>query len=286
MSTKRCRALFCSLAMLIGLASLAGAESPSLADRLAGLLKKELPTYQVVVVDPLTVKVGPGNELRYQFNLDQIESACETNPSDCDALLSDFAERFAEHVDLSSLPATAESLRVAVRPVDYLKQAEPLAGRLVSGPLAEGLVLICFYDRRITMQPATVSSVARLGLSAEQAIASCKANVRTILPLSKQVKDLPAHTLGALTGDNSGENSYVSSLFALHEDWAPIAARMHGRLIVAVPADDMVLYGEEEDRQAIESMSLYARQVAREASRPLSTKVFRWRSEGWEVASP
>ena len=77
-----------------------------------------------------------------------------------------------------------------------------------------------------------------------------------------------------------------SSRLIFHEDWAPIAEKLEGRLIVAVPASDTIVFGKEEDAAALDAMAALAAEMTRKAERPISKSVFRWTPDGWQVAAP
>jgi uncharacterized protein YtpQ (UPF0354 family) len=95
------------------------------------------------------------------------------------------------------------------------------------------------------------------------------------------VEDRPRGGIGLITGD-----TYESSRLLFAESWAELAKRMHGKLLVAVPATDVVLYESASRKHAVEELTKAATEVASRANRPVSVAVFRWTPGGWELAAP
>jgi hypothetical protein len=91
-------------------------------------------------------------------------------------------------------------------------------------------------------------------LSEDQAVTLAERNLAAALrPLGTVVHDLPPNGIGTINGD-----FYDSSRLILHDDWAPLSLKLHGHLVVAVPANDVLLYGEGKDRVALDAIATLA----------------------------
>jgi uncharacterized protein YtpQ (UPF0354 family) len=119
----------------------------------------------------------------------------------------------------------------------------------------------------------------RLGLAADEVFELGFDNLRKHLkPLMSIAKVTQAGQIGQLTGD-----TYHSSRLALFESWSPLAKVHSGKLIVAVPATDMVLYAGDDSPKAIEALRLLVKTTAARAPTPLSAELLRWTPQRWEV---
>jgi hypothetical protein len=56
-----------------------------------------------------------------------------------------------------------------------------------------------------------------------------------------------------------------------------------GKLIVAVPASDMLLYVGDDSPKAIEALRLLVKNATTRAPAPLSSELLRWTPQRWEV---
>jgi hypothetical protein len=56
--------------------------------------------------------------------------------------------------------------------------------------------------------------------------------------------------------------------------------------VVAVPANDVLLYVEGKDRVALGAIATLAGEAARRSQRPLSASLLAWVPGGWTVVAP
>ena len=76
---------------------------------------------------------------------------------------------------------------------------------------------------------------------------------------------------------------YHSSRLALHESWSPLATAQGGKLIVAAPGIDTILYLAEDTPVAIDALRTLTQNVMSRMPRPLSSELLRWTPQRWEV---
>ena len=100
-------------------------------------------------------------------------------------------------------------------------------------------------------------------------------------PLDPQLYPLEPSSLGILQGDG-----YTSSQFLFPDRWAAYAATFKSGLIVAVPADNVILYGRDDGPEDEGALRGYAQQMEQTAARPISDTVFRWTPSGWQAVGP
>jgi uncharacterized protein YtpQ (UPF0354 family) len=257
-----------------------------LATKVAARLRTALPDYDVEIVDKLTIKFGPHGQAREQLNLDRISAFCDANPSNCDQILPDYVAKIAVMARQMNEPITADKMRVVVRTASYIEEVEKemrggKGGGPVYAPYAADLVEVCEFDFPTSARIASKADLDKLGLSPQEALARGEANTRAALPpLAGQLRKIEGREFGVLDGDAG----YTSSRFLLHDDWAPLASSLDGKLIVAVPADNLLLYGEDRDADSESALAELAGKTAKTGERPISLAVFRWTRTGWEIA--
>jgi uncharacterized protein YtpQ (UPF0354 family) len=126
------------------------------------------------------------------------------------------------------------------------------------------------------------TSRPKLHLSEDEAVALAERNLTAALrPLGAVVHDLPPNGIGIIDGD-----FYDSSRLLLHDDWGSLSLKMHGHLVVAVPANDVLLYGEGKDRVALGAIATFAAEAARRSQRPISVSLLNWVPGGWTIVAP
>jgi hypothetical protein len=119
-----------------------------------------------------------------------------------------------------------------------------------------------------------------LKLSKPELLALASANVRAELrALGDVAKPVQAGQIGWIRG-----SVYEVSRVALHEDWAPLAQAQGGKLIVAIPTTDLVLYAADDTPVGIDAVRTYAKHVMGTASNPLSSDILKWTAKGWALA--
>ncbi len=244
-----------------------------------------MPGYQVSVAGPLSLMITKGAEPLSRSDLHTIYSFCLRNQTQCDGAVANHVRQMSATYLQPEPPPDRSRLRVVVRQAAYVDAIRRnLAGKgdPVAAPLQGGLWVVCVIDLPDAIQVVTPAHLAKLGLSAEEAISIGKQNSAAALrPLATLVEDRPRGGIGLITGD-----TYESSRLLFAESWAELAKRMHGKLLVAVPATDVVLYESASRKHAVEELTKAATEVASRANRPVSVAVFRWTPGGWELAAP
>jgi uncharacterized protein YtpQ (UPF0354 family) len=241
-------------------------------------LRRAIEGEAVKVEGPLTIGIGG-----IQANLDRIFAFCNRNTSGCAKEISNYVGGVAQILKDRTAPPSKEAVRIVVRTKAYLAAA--LAARPKDPPklqpraLAGDLVMLPAIDMPRTIKILDEKDNVALGLSADDVFQLGLANLRKHLkPLMSIAKVTQAGQIGQLSSD-----AYHSSRLALLETWAPLAKAHGGKLIVAAPATDSVIYIGDDAPTAIEAFRLLAKNVSTRAPTPLSTELLRWTPTRWEV---
>jgi len=239
-------------------------------------LQRAIQGETVKVEGPLTLGVAG-----LQANLDRIFAFCSKNASGCGNEVSNYVKAVAETYKDRSAPPSKEAVRVVVRAQAYLAGAQslPKPPKLAPRPLAGGFIMLPALDTPRAIRILSEDDNERLGLSGDDVFNLGLANLRKHLkPLMSVAKVTQAGQIGQLSGD-----AYHSSRLALPESWAPLAKAQGGKLIVAAPATDAVIYIGDDTATAIEAFRLLAKNVSSRVPNPLSTELLRWTPARWEV---
>jgi uncharacterized protein YtpQ (UPF0354 family) len=255
---------------------------------------KDLPEAKVTIKGPLLLDLemssseGPAEvrvtKTHLQVTLHNVADHCRRDPAACEREVTEFVANFVATMKEVSAPIQKAELRVVVRSAEYVDAARrQLAGRpnseFVGRQFVGGLWALLVADRAHSIKSVSVQDVAKLGLSADAAMSLAKQNVAASLdPLSTAIRDLPPNGIGYING-----NFYDSSRLLLHDVWKDLSKSMNGHLIVAAPANDVVIYAAASDPIALDALRTVVKAVAMKSARPLSATLFKWVPGGWEI---
>ncbi len=285
----RCVCLAAAAIVLTGGAASASSEGISVpmdeagfTDYVANLMVEAMPNQKVSIGGPLQVEVNKGQENWHTLDLGGIYRYCQRLPDLCAQAIAEHVRKMAPVVAGAALKPEKNTLRLIVRPEAYVQQLQQAAkkGEPAVEPLMDGLWSVLVFDTPTAIATVTADQLAQLGLTREAAISVAKANLSEALPsLKSAARKAKAKEVGLLTGD-----PYESSLFLFPDSWAPLAKHMKGKLIVAIPASDVMLFAKEIAPDAAPALAEVARDVMSKSRRPISDAVFRWSSDGWQLA--
>lgn len=250
-------------------------------------LADALPDAELSIAGPLTIMLKLPAGTTSQANLDRFYGICREHPGDCSAAVEQYVAAIVEMAAQLGAKPDREMLRAALRPTDYVNgglkaYADEAGGKLVTRPLPGGVSLVVYFDYPQTVRATFADDLARLELAEDEAIALATQNVAAALPPLRDVVVIPdPGRFGIIEGD-----PFESSRLLLHDDWAWLAEQLNGHLIVAVPTEDVVLYGSDEDPDAVAVLASLAAQFAGDSGWALSSTIFRWTRTGWEPVLP
>ena len=219
-----------------------------------------------------------------QITLHNVADHCRRDPEKCDQEVTTFVANFIATVKEMSTPIQKFELRVVVRSAEYVESARHrLAGRpdsdFVARQFVGGLWALLVADSAHAIKSVSAQNLAPLGLSADAAMSLGEQNVAAELgPLNTAIHELPPNGVGYING-----NFYNSSRLLLHDDWKELSKSMNGHLVVAVPANDIVVYAAAGDPIALDAIGIMVKAVGMKSVRPLSGTLFKWVPGGWEI---
>jgi len=219
-----------------------------------------------------------------QITLHNVADHCRRDPEKCDQEVTTFVANFIATVKEMSTPIQKFELRVVVRSAEYVESARHrLAGRpdsdFVARQFVGGLWALLVADSAHAIKSVSAQNLAPLGLSADAAMSLGEQNVAAELgPLNTAIHELPPNGVGYING-----NFYNSSRLLLHDDWKELSKSMNDHLVVAVPANDIVVYAAAGDPIALDAIGIMVKAVGMKSVRPLSGTLFKWVPGGWEI---
>lgn len=247
----------------------------------ADRIRKIMPGVPVTVVRSLVLDFSASPN-RGTLYLTRLFEVCQRNPDLATTFVDTFVERTAADAPGPNPQPTRETLRVIIRPNSYVKsEVDLLAGAAtpIARPLAGDFWLLGASDLPEAIKMLDSRDIARLGISADEAIAIGKRNMRPALEQTlAQTHDTPVPGITLISGD-----PYQSSLLAFPEIWAPLARASHGDLLVAAPAADAVLFADTHEAGTVAALRDAVETVMRSAERPLLPTIFRWSPTDWVV---
>jgi hypothetical protein len=276
--------LACAFLVLPSVASAAKIplDEKGFTSALARAFRRAMPGFHVTIGGPLALTlVGPDNDPQ-QSALGTIYSVCQRNPDGCEAAVGSYVAQMSDSFT-HKRTLDRSLLRAVVRPVQYVdairkafagKEEPPVA------PFIGNLWIVCVLDMPQAISTLGPGDLAKLGLSREEALAlATKNDAALFAPVEEAGHPIAGQPVGLVTG-----SPYESSRLLLPETWAALAARNGGKLLVAAPGTDLMIYADARQPNALKIMQEQAAMVAMGAARPLPQTIFRWTPVGWVVA--
>ncbi|WP_457278999.1 DUF1444 family protein [Polaromonas sp. P5_D5] len=276
--------LVITLACQVSFAQGIPADEDSFTKVAAERVNKELPGYDVKPAGKLTLEGKRSDgESTGQLNLDRVYSFCARNLQDCSVALDQYAKGMAESVKERNRPIARSMVRLAVRPAAYVeqirKQIAGSSGSVYSRPVAPGLVAIPVLDFTRSVRFVNDKDISKLSLTEDELFKLGEQNLRSNSKPFTEVTPMPtANSFGHIAGED-----YASSRILFHDDWQDLSTKLNGKLVVMVPAPDILLYGDGSTSVGVEALRTFAADIARKSSRPLSPLMLQWTKIGWEV---
>jgi hypothetical protein len=252
--------------------------APLLQQRLSGYsVAPDVGMASMLVVDPEGAKVGHLTiQDQYQW--------CRAKPSACQDYVARWLVAANGAIDEYASPPDPQKLRVMIGPREsFVAEAAPRATTappLLLRPCVGEFVCVLVAEHAESPRYLDARDLERLKLTEDQAFDLGMDNLRRGL---KPVSALPVPTAQhpiQFINDNALESSRL--LFVA--DWAPLAERLGGELLVAIPAANLAVYTGGGSAEAVSALRKFAESATPSAERPLATTVLRWSARGWEAA--
>lgn len=254
-------------------------------DFMADRFSEANPGAKIKVTGPLRLDLAlpSGGHTIY---LDNIWRTCERDRRHCRQSVSEFVTNMTGSVKEASAEIKAADVRAVVRTADYAGQARQAAqGKPerapIVRPVAGDLWMVCVADSPHGIRVLQHADLTKLGLTEDQTIALALKNTAAALrPLEADTHVLKQYGFKIAAGD-----FYESSRILLHDQWADMSKAMGGHLVIAVPTNDFLIYGNGTARDDRLAVALFAQMVVGKAPKPISSTAFEWTPSGWDVVN-
>ena len=149
------------------------------------------------------------------------------------------------------------------------------ADRPVWRAVAADTVMMLVADTPTSAQYVSPAMLADAGLSEDAAFERAAANLERYVQGQLQIGSAERFKVVGLDG------FYEASVALLPAFWTEMATKMTGALVMIAPARDVVLFADSAEDGAVAEIVALAREIAAQASHPVSTVPLRWTGEGW-----
>jgi hypothetical protein len=231
----------------------------------------------------LSAKMSQNTDESWTLNL--LRRHCAAAPGDCDRRVSEFVQIIAGDLALADGTIDRAAFRAFLAPsvlqapgVVVSKQQMRSFMDMFREPFGK------FYEvcepveaSRRLMRP----DLDVLHMSMDEVFARCEANTRNVLgPLGDAYgAALPADGIGMVKG-----SSYESARLLFPDEFAALS-RSLGGLLIAAPAQSMIVYSRDGGPAAAALLAKRARAMQAQAGNAaLSASVLRWSKDGWQIA--
>ena len=278
----------CVIGMLVFVALIAeparAQDETAFTADLARSFSAAMPEATVSIKSPLTLSLNipksSGTPDTLQVNLDRVWAYCRRNSQDCQRGITEFVTRTAQTIRQQEAPVEKEKVFLIIRSertVQSFGSETPV--KPVAEPIAGDLWLVCVIDGEPGARIFTGKHLTNLALSQQDVISLAKSNLaRHLPPINKDTHLASDGTFGFVGGDPY----YAASRIALHEQWAPLAERMKGQLLVTVPDGGMIFFADSSIPLAVHSLRKASSDTAKTSQRPISPAILVWTKQGWQ----
>jgi uncharacterized protein YtpQ (UPF0354 family) len=248
----------------------------------AGRVRAIAPQLGVRITGPLAFDIEgrPGSRGPLKVSLGRVWILCGKEPAGCDQEVDHFvAVLLRVGTSTAQLPERSQILP-ELRPRSYLDAMGAVATNVVVQPFIDDLVVLYVVDSPDSTRSLTASDVQALHLSSAEVAAIGRENLaRHLAPHPLAIDAIRAGEVYVLgTGD-----FYESSRLLDEKNWAAIAARAPGPLVVAAPQNDIVIFVAGIDSDRLAGLRDVVRRGYEKAARPVSPNLYRWQEGGWAV---
>jgi hypothetical protein len=184
---------------------------------------------------------------------------------------------------VASVQARPENLRLVLRSGAEIAAAKQSAESIVAQPLVGDLWQVLAVksdstDSTNLFRLATAADLDQMRLAPGDAFALGQQNaIAALPPLMTVTHDLTPHQIGVIQSKEDETSRVLAT-----KDWSALARQLDGRLLIAVPASDTVIYCEENGTQSVRTFAAAARDMAAQSGHAVSPALLRWTPAGWQ----
>jgi uncharacterized protein YtpQ (UPF0354 family) len=232
---------------------------------------------------PAVLKLTNGKGLL--VNLERIYGHCEVEPTSCEPELKHLVSEVLKVSTRPTPKATPDRVFAVVRTTAYFDDV-PASGdastKTLFDPLAANLIVVYVVDLGGTVRGVQEKDLAELGMTRAELSAAARRNLVARLPVPEGQPHCQPHALGLW----SSGNYFESSRLLLNDFWQEMSAHSRPPIVVVAPATDTLLVACEPTPEELTKLRAMAEEASRGASRPVSTSLLKWTTNGWQQLPP
>lgn len=277
-------ALLAALALSGAVPAAAQESAEAFTQRMAERLRAAIPGREVRITGAFEISVVQRTGDPAQIFVGRVWNFCQTaSAAECEESAARLIEAVMRISTQVEAPVIRAQLRVAVRARAYCTEIARLgaggteAQRVVLREMAPDLCQVVMVDYPDRMRGLAADELAPLGLTAEAAWQLAESQTVAALPQPSALGRLEQGIV-AVTGFD-----YIPSLLLNREGWRALAAAQGG-LLVAVPADNMMIVARAATVTDLAGFRRATREAFDTAERQISDSVYRWTEQGWVLA--
>jgi uncharacterized protein YtpQ (UPF0354 family) len=239
--------------------------------------------FQVTVMRPLAIHLTSESGMGVETNLRLLHTHCVALEGRCADAIARFVQAAFEVFGQATSPIERNMLRALVKPAAYVSEVDETHKQrglaIVAKPYVGELWMILVIHRANLVSVATMETLKQLGLDEASGFDLALKNTAALKgrALDRAVPLRGTHF------ETLNEDEYESSRLLMHADWAEVAKARGGDLIVSVPASNALIFGSIRNTDQMKNMRNIVSQEAHKARRFVSSQMFRWRTDGWEL---
>jgi hypothetical protein len=243
----------------------------------AAQLQRLVPA-DAVAIDGLTLEVTRPGGTAIAFDQRSYYQRCQDVGFLCASAMRQVLERTAAWLT----PPEPGRLRVSLHPAADCGASGCAPSRdamaTFARPAFADLEEVCFKQLDDGATPMTNADRADAGLGIDAALDLCEKATHVLLgPLA--AKSSAPGDIVAVAGP------YAASRALFPADWAALAGRSGGHLLIAVPSRDLLLYMTGDSPADVAALAAGAR-AANTGALGIGANVYRWNGHGWSLAAP
>lgn len=235
---------------------------------------------------PEAKPVGPLKYMLGDVTLDmtKLHDECKTKPETCSKGVERYVKGAGTFYRMRHFKATKDAVRLMIRTPEYVAEARKNraadAADFEVKPLVGNLEWMPALNAAHAVRALDANDVKVLGISNDEVYKLALVNLTaTLKPLDEVAKPV-GDKVGRIDGD-----FFNASRLVLHDSWAKLAEGQNGKLLVAVPGSDVVLYTGDDSAASVKALREAAEKELKTTKFPIATTVLRWTKAGWEVVS-
>jgi len=259
-------------------------KNPSLTEKqftraVANAIREEIPAAQTTIVAPLEIKITGVSDIRCY-----LDNTWKESRGDGDSKV-EAVTRYINSMKASlalmadDRPRNIEDVVPIIKDREWVEQATVQASdndSVYHEPLVGDILVVYAEDGENQLAYLTKSEADGFELSAEQLRKTALKNLHTRLPETKLHGDSPPYMVTA-------GGTFEASLLLMSNLWDQLEEVADGRLVVAVPSRDVLMFAGENSKDALKEMKSAIDEIHADGGYLISKTMLIRRGKNWET---